>query len=109
MNYSTRKGGKVKGGKNRDKKIVKLKIVNKKGKKVRKEEKEKSIVSLAKVLDLLLRRPIQVLVLMTGGFSMSLSLLKVGILDCVGKGAAHLSRQLEGKSAGGFFPLLSLV
>jgi hypothetical protein len=48
MNYSTRKGGKVKGGKNRDKKIVKLKIVNKKGKKVRKEEKEKKYSQFGK-------------------------------------------------------------
>jgi hypothetical protein len=32
----------------------------------------------------------------------ALSLLKVGILDCVGKGATPIIRQLGGESAGGF-------
>jgi hypothetical protein len=44
---------------------------------------------------------------MTGAFSVSLSLLRVGILGCVKKGAAPLVRQLVGELAGAFFsPIL---
>jgi hypothetical protein len=41
-------------------------------------------------------------VLMIGAFSVSLSLLKVGVLACMEKGAAPLVEQLSGKSAGVF-------
>jgi hypothetical protein len=65
----------------------------------------KSVVSLAKVLDLFLWHPILVLVLMTGGYSVSLCLLTVGILGYVGKSAAPLVGQLAGELAGTvFFP-----
>jgi hypothetical protein len=68
------------------------------------------MVSLEKVLDLLLLRPIQGLVLVPRCFSLSLSLWKVGILSCVGKGAVPLVGQLVGESAVVIFLVLfSLV
>jgi hypothetical protein len=56
-----------------------------------------------KVLDLLSWHPIQVLTIMTRGFLVSLSLLKVYILGCVKKGAAPLFRHLVGRVNWGFF------
>jgi hypothetical protein len=53
------------------------------------QQQQKSSVSLAKVLDLLLWWPILILVL--------------GILGYVGKGAAPLVRQLGGEMVEGFF------
>jgi hypothetical protein len=50
----------------------------------------KSMVNSVKDLDLLLQHPIHTLALVIGGFLVSLSLLKFGILGCVGKGAAPL-------------------
>jgi hypothetical protein len=61
------------------------------------------MVSLMKVLDLLSWHPIQVLTIMTRGFLVSLSLLKVYILGCVKKGAAPLFRHLVGRVNWGFF------
>jgi hypothetical protein len=57
---------------------------------------QKSNISSAQVLDLFLWRQIQVQALMTGGFSVSLSLLQVGILGCVEKGAAPLVGEFVG-------------
>jgi hypothetical protein len=50
------------------------------------------------------------LALMTRGFSMALSLLKVGILGYVWKGTSPLSDSLRGSQLKGFFsPLFFLV
>jgi hypothetical protein len=46
---------------------------------------------------------------MTVGFSMSLSLLKVGVQDCVGKGTAHLVGQLGEVGWQWFLVLFSLA
>jgi hypothetical protein len=63
-----------------------------------------------KVLDIFLWCLIQILVLVARGFLVSLSLLKDGILDFVGKCTSLLIRQLRGESDGGvFIVLFSLV
>jgi hypothetical protein len=62
--------------------VIKFKILNKKG--------GKKEISPLKALDLLLWHPIQVLVLLTGAFSVSLSLLKVGTLGYVAMDVAAL-------------------
>jgi hypothetical protein len=92
------------GNKNRDKKIliVKLKILNKKWE-IKPTITTKRTISSVKVLDLFLWCPIQVLALMTGGFLVSLFLLKVGILGCVRKGVSPLVGQLRGEMGGGGF------
>jgi hypothetical protein len=60
-------------------------------------------------MDLVLWHQIQVLALMTGAFSLSLCLLKVGILYCVEKVAIPLFvRQLSEELARGFLSPLFL-
>jgi hypothetical protein len=62
---------------------MQFKILNKRG-----ERKKK--INLLKTLDLLLWHQIQVLALLIGAFSVSLSLLKVGMFGCVTMDAAPL-------------------
>jgi hypothetical protein len=116
MDCSTRQR-ESEGSKSKDKKIVviKLKILNKKEKNKNTDEKRikqnqtNKKISSAKALDLFLWHQIQVLALMTGAFSVSLSLIKFGILGCVVKDAVPLCQTVQGESAGVFQVLFSLV
>jgi hypothetical protein len=80
------------GDKNRDKKIVIVKLIIQKKKTPPDTATTKNSVCLVKVLELFLWCLILVLML--------------GILGFVGKGAAPLDRQLEVEMAGGFFSFL---
>jgi hypothetical protein len=63
-----------------------------------------------KTVNLLLWHEIQVLILMTGAFLVSLSLLKVGMLDCMGKDANPLCQTAYGGvGLGIFMSCVSLV